>query len=85
METLCRSGLSGIVPRDTPASILETVLRGIGAASSLPQNVEGAAALRSAVQAAYTGAVGITFLTGAGILLLAAAVAVVTLRNLKIA
>jgi MFS transporter, DHA2 family, multidrug resistance protein len=78
---LYRSGLSGIVPRDTPASIMETILRGIGAASSLPQNVEGLAALRSAAQAAYTGAVDITFLTGAGMLLLAAAVAVVTLRT----
>src|SRR6185437_7254671 len=67
---LYRSGLSGTVPRDTPASMTETVLRGIGAASSLPHNVAGAAALRSAAQAAYTGAVGITFLMGAGMLLL---------------
>jgi DHA2 family multidrug resistance protein-like MFS transporter len=80
---LYRSGLSGIAPRDTPASIMEPALRGIGAASSLPLNVQGASALRSAAQAAYTSAVDITFLTGAGMLLLAAAIAVVTLRNLK--
>jgi len=72
------------MPSGTPGSVRETVLRGIGAASTLPQNVEGAAALRSATQAAYTGAVDVTFLTGAGILLLAAAVAIVTLRNLKL-
>jgi hypothetical protein len=58
-------------------------LRGIGAASSLPQNIHGAVVLRSAVHAAYTSAVGITFLTGAGILLLTAAVATIALRNLK--
>jgi MFS transporter, DHA2 family, multidrug resistance protein len=80
---LYRSVLSEAVPRDTTASILETVLRGIGAASSLPQNIHGAAMLRSAAQAAYTSAVSITFLTGAGILLLAAAIATITLRNLK--
>ena len=80
---LYRSELSGSMPSGTPASVMETVLRGIGAASSLPQNVPGAASLRSAAQAAYTGAVAITFLTGAGILLLAAAAAVATLRNLK--
>jgi DHA2 family multidrug resistance protein-like MFS transporter len=80
---LYRSALSAAVPGDTPASIMETVLRGIGAASSLPQNIQGTAVLRSAAQAAYTSAVSITFLTGAGILLLAAAVATSTLRNLK--
>jgi DHA2 family multidrug resistance protein-like MFS transporter len=80
---LYRSGISGTLPTGTPASTIETALRGIGAASSLPRNVEGAAALRSAVQAAYTSAVGITFLAGAAIVLLAAAVAVVMFRDLK--
>jgi DHA2 family multidrug resistance protein-like MFS transporter len=80
---LYRSGISGTLPTGTPASTIETALRGIGAASSLPRNVEGAAALRSAVQAAYTSAVGITFLSGAAIVLLAAAVAVVMFRDLK--
>jgi len=80
---LYRSDLSEILPKGTSASVTETVLRGIGAASSLPQNIQGAAALRSVVQAAYTNAVGITFLTGSGILLLAAAVAVVMFRKLK--
>jgi MFS transporter, DHA2 family, multidrug resistance protein len=79
---LYRFELSGSMPSGTPASVMETVLRGIGAASGLPQNIEGAA-LRSAVQGAYTGAVDITFLTGAGILLLAAAVAALRLRNLR--
>ena len=82
---LYRSGISGTLPTGTPASTIETALRGIGAASSLPRNVEGAAALRSAVQAAYTSAVGITFLAGAAIVLLAAAVAVVMFRDLKAA
>jgi MFS transporter, DHA2 family, multidrug resistance protein len=80
---LYRSGISGTLPTGTPASTIETALRGIGAASSLPRNVEGAAALRSAVQAAYTSAVGITFLAGAAIVLLAAAAAVVMFRDLK--
>ncbi|MDB6013819.1 MAG: hypothetical protein JWL65_6069 [Gammaproteobacteria bacterium] len=82
---LYRSGISGTLPTGTPASTIETALRGIGAASSLPRNVEGAAALRSAVQAAYTSAVGITFLAGAALVLLAAAVAVVMFRDLKAA
>jgi MFS transporter, DHA2 family, multidrug resistance protein len=80
---LYRSGISGTLPTGTPASTIETALRGIGAASGLPRNIEGAAALRSAVQAAYTSAVGITFLAGAAIVLLTAAVAVVMFRGLN--
>jgi DHA2 family multidrug resistance protein-like MFS transporter len=80
---LYRSALSETVPRDTTAAIMATVSRGIGAASSLPHNIQGAAVLRSAAQAAYASAVSITFATGASILLLAAAVATLTLRNLK--
>jgi DHA2 family multidrug resistance protein-like MFS transporter len=78
---LYRYGLSGTLPRGISNSTVETALRGIGAASSLPQNVEGAAALRSAAQAAYANAASITFLTGAAIVLLAAAVAVVMFRT----
>jgi len=80
---LYRSGLSGAMPSGMPTSVRETALRGIGAAFSLPQDLEGGAALRSAVQAAYTSAVDITFFIGAAMLLMAAAAAVVTLRNLK--
>jgi DHA2 family multidrug resistance protein-like MFS transporter len=80
---LYRSALAGTMPSDTPVSTMETVLRGIGAAASLPRNLDGAAALRSAAQAAYTGAVEITFSTGAGIVVLAAVVAVVMFRDLK--
>jgi DHA2 family multidrug resistance protein-like MFS transporter len=80
---LYRSGLSGAMPSGTPASVRETALRGIGAAFSLPQNLEGGTALRFAVQTAYTSAVDITFLIGAAMLSMAAAAAVVTLRNLK--
>jgi MFS transporter, DHA2 family, multidrug resistance protein len=80
---LYRSGLSGAMPGGTPASV-RTALRGIGAAFSLHQNLEaGTAALWSAVQTAYTSAVDITFLIGAAMLLIAAAAAVVTLRNLE--
>jgi len=79
---LYRSGLSGAMPGGTPASVRQTALRGIGAAFSLPQNLEGSA-LRFAVQTAYTSAVDITFLISAAILLMAAAAAVVMLRNLK--
>src|SRR6185437_1753120 len=57
---LYRSGLSEAMPEGAPASVRETALRGIGAAFSLPQSLEGTTALRSAAQAAYTGAVGIT-------------------------
>jgi DHA2 family multidrug resistance protein-like MFS transporter len=80
---LYRSALAGTMPSGTPVSTMETVLRGIGAAASLPRNLDGAAALRSAAQAAYTGAVEITFSTGAGIVVLAAVVAVVMFRDLK--
>jgi MFS transporter, DHA2 family, multidrug resistance protein len=81
---LYRSELSGAMPAGTPPSAIETALRGIGAASSLPQNVQGAAALRSAVHTAYTNAVDVTFLAGAGLLLIAAAAALVALWNLRV-
>jgi len=84
VTVLYRAGLSGALPTSTPAATIETVLRGIGAASSLPQNFEGAAAVHSAVQVAYTGAVSITFFTGASIVLLAAAAAAYALRGLQI-
>ena len=67
------------MPSGTPVSVRETALRGIGAAFSLPQDLEGVTALRSAVQTGYTSAVDITFLIGAAMLLMAAAAAVVTL------
>jgi DHA2 family multidrug resistance protein-like MFS transporter len=81
---LYRSALNGTMPSGTPASTMETVLRGIGAAASLPGDLDGVAALQSAAQAAYTGAVDITLWTGAGILLLAAVIAVVMFRDPKI-
>lgn len=80
---LYRSALSRTMPRGTPVSTMETVLRGIGNAASLARNLDGTASLSSAVRAAYTGAVDITLSTGGGILLLAAVVAVVTFRDLK--
>lgn len=78
---LYRAALSGAIPGGMPASITETALRGIGAASSLPQDFQGAAALRSAVRVAYTNAVGTTLLVGAGILLLAAVAATTARLN----
>jgi DHA2 family multidrug resistance protein-like MFS transporter len=80
---LYRSGLSEAMPGGTPPYVAETALRGIGAAFSLPQNLEGGTFLRSVVQSAYTSAVDITFSIGAAMLLTAAAAAVVTLRSLK--
>jgi len=55
----------------------------MGAALSLPQHLKGGTSLSSAVQTAYTSAVDITFLIGAAMLFMAAAAALVTLRNLK--
>jgi DHA2 family multidrug resistance protein-like MFS transporter len=80
---LYRSALSGTMPSGIPASSMETVLRGIGNTASLARDLDGTASLWSAVKAAYTGAVEITLATGGGILLLAAVVAVVTFRDLK--
>ena len=62
------------------SAVSRRLLRGIGAAASLTRQLDGAAALRSAAQAACTGAVEITLSTGAAILLLAAVVAVVVFR-----
>jgi len=80
---LYRSALSRTMPMGTPAAAMETVLRGIDAAASLPSNFDRAVALWSAVQAAYTGAVAITLSTAAGILLLAAVFAVAMFRDPK--
>jgi DHA2 family multidrug resistance protein-like MFS transporter len=80
---LYRSALGGTLPSGTPVDAMETALRGIGAAASLPRNLEGAAALLSAARAAYTGAVDITLSTGAGIAVLTAVVAVAMFRDLK--
>ena len=49
-----RFALGGTMPSDLPAGVVETALRGIGAAASLPRNFDGAAALLSAVRSAYT-------------------------------
>jgi DHA2 family multidrug resistance protein-like MFS transporter len=80
---LYRSALSATMPRGTPGDAMEMVLRGIGAAATLPRSLDGAAALLSAAQAAYTAALDITFSTGAGIVLLTAVVAVTMFRDVK--
>jgi DHA2 family multidrug resistance protein-like MFS transporter len=80
---LYRSALGGILPSGTPVDAAQTALRGIGAAASLPQNLEGAAALLSAARAAYTGAVDITLSTAAGLAALTAVVAVAMFRDHK--
>jgi MFS transporter, DHA2 family, multidrug resistance protein len=78
-----RSALSGTMPSDLPDGVVEAALRGIGAASSLPRNFDGAAALLSAVRAAYTGAAQIAFFTAAGVVSAAAVGAIAIFRNLK--
>ncbi|MGH6821914.1 MAG: MFS transporter [Methylocella sp.] len=80
---LYRSALSGTMPRGTPAFAMETALRGIGAAASLPRSLDGAGALLSAARAAYSDAASLTFSTAAGIVLLTAVVAVAMFRELK--
>jgi DHA2 family multidrug resistance protein-like MFS transporter len=81
---LYRSELSGTAHMGTSVAAIETAMRGIGPAASLPRNPDGAGALFSAAQAAYTHAVDITFLTSAGIVLLAAIVAVTVFRSLNV-
>jgi DHA2 family multidrug resistance protein-like MFS transporter len=78
-----RSALSRTMPTGTTVSTVETVLRGIGAAASLLRDIGSAAALRLAVQTAYTIAAEITFSVSAGLVLLAALVAVLAFRDLK--
>jgi MFS transporter, DHA2 family, multidrug resistance protein len=80
---LYRSALGGTMPADAPVEAIETALRGIGAAASLPRSVDGATALLSAAQAAYTGAAEVTLAAGAGIVLLAAIVVVAMFRDVK--
>jgi MFS transporter, DHA2 family, multidrug resistance protein len=80
---LYRSALSGTMPGGTSVDAMEMALRGIGAAASLPPGLDGAAALLSAAQAAYIGAVIITFSIAAAIVMLTAAVAVAMFRELK--
>ncbi|HEY1506070.1 MAG TPA: MFS transporter [Stellaceae bacterium] len=78
-----RFALGGTLPNDLPAGVVETALRGIGAAASLPQNFAGAAALLSAARVAYTSAAQIAFLIAAGIVLAAAIGAIAMFRNLE--
>ncbi len=77
-----RSALIRAVPTGATGSTMETALRGIGPTASLLRNIDNTA-LRSAVQAAYTIAVEITFAIGAGLVLLAALVAVVAFRDVN--
>jgi len=78
---LYRHELGRIMPRGMPADVAETALRGIGAAGSLSHAHGGNTALLSAAQSAYASAVSAAFLAGAGILLLAAVIAIVTFRK----
>jgi hypothetical protein len=63
------------------AASMQTALRGIGAAKSLSDDVDGGETLVSAAQAAYAQAASITFLTGSAILVLAAVIVVVSFRK----
>ena len=78
---LYRSALHEMTPTGIPVGSIETALRGIGPASSLPPSPGGA--LLSAAQSAYTSAVGAAFLTSAGIVLLLSVIAVAMFRDLK--
>lgn len=71
---LYRSTLSATLPQGLPAATVETAMRGIGDAATLPAN-DGAAALMPIVRAAYTGATQVTLFAAAGIVLAAAVVA----------
>jgi MFS transporter, DHA2 family, multidrug resistance protein len=79
---LYRSALHGMMPTGIPVGSIETALRGIGAASSVPPSV-GGGALLSAAQSAYTSAVCAAFLTSAGIVLLLSVIAIAMFRDLK--
>jgi DHA2 family multidrug resistance protein-like MFS transporter len=78
---LYRSELGRAMPGHLSAASMQTALRGIGAAKSLLRDVGGGETLMSAARAAYAQAASITFLTGSGILLLAAAIVVVSFRK----
>jgi DHA2 family multidrug resistance protein-like MFS transporter len=78
---LYRHELGRIIPGGTAADAMETALRGIGSAGSLSQGDGGGKALLSAAQSAYASAVSAAFLAGAGILLLAAVIAIMTFRR----
>lgn len=73
---LYRSTLGATMPRGLPTGVVETAMRGIGDAATVSAHVDGAAALMSAVRAAYTSATQATFSTAATLLVIAAAVAV---------
>ncbi len=80
---LYRTALGATIPNGTPAAAAETALRGIGAATSLTRDFDGAAALHSAAVAAYADAAYITFLTCAGIVLLTAFIAIAMFADHK--
>ncbi len=78
---LYRFTLNGMAPKGVSADVLETALRGIGAASSLAPSSNGGGVLLSAARSAYVhAAVGVTLATGAGVVLLAAVIAVAVFR-----
>jgi MFS transporter, DHA2 family, multidrug resistance protein len=78
---LYRSELGRAMPGHMSAASMQTALRGIGAAKSVSVDVDGGETLVSAAQAAYAQAASITFLTGSAILLLAAAIVVVSFQR----
>ncbi len=78
-----RHQLTQLDAATVPANVMEVALRGIGAANSFAQSHAGNATLLSAAQAAYANAVSVAFLTGGGILLLAAIISLVAFRGLK--
>jgi len=80
---LYRSALGAAIPTGVPVNTMETALRGIGAASSLAPSLGNDSTLLSAARTAYTSAADTTFLTAAGIMLLAAIVAVTMFRGLE--
>ncbi|UVK52534.1 MFS transporter [Mesorhizobium sp. AR02] len=80
---LYRSALGLAMPTGVPVNTMETALRGIGAASSLTPGLGNGGALLSAARGAYTSAADVTFLTAAGIMLVAAIVAVTMFRGSK--
>ncbi|MBZ9987132.1 MFS transporter [Mesorhizobium sp. BH1-1-5] len=80
---LYRSALGTAMPTGASDDAMETALRGIGTASSLAPSLGEGNVLLSAARSAYTSAAAGSFLAAAGIMLLAAIVAVAMLRNLK--
>jgi DHA2 family multidrug resistance protein-like MFS transporter len=71
-----RSALTRTMPNGLPAGIVETAMRGIGDAAGVPRTVAGAAPLLTAVRGAYTGATEIAFWASAGIMAVAAVLAI---------